>query len=104
MEKRRWEIFESFKSESKKRKSMETPSTYKTMGGHMCLPEFNFIVETDFDAMDVIGLGGEIWNEMELKPCYHFVVDSLNAAELESRGVHPSFEIPNNWFRVDEKV
>ena len=105
VEKRRWGNFQSFESESKKRKSMETPLTYKTMGGHMCLPEFDLIVETDFDSMDVIGLGGEKFlNGNKLKPCYHFVVDSLNAAELESRGVHPSFEMPTNWFRVDEKV
>ena len=92
LEKSRWENLESIEVKPKKRKTIETPSMYNTMGGHMCLPEFDVIVETDFDCMDVIGLGGEkVLNGNKLKPCYHFVIDELNASQLESQGVRPLF-------------
>ena len=105
LEKYRYEMLEFFYKSSRKRKKSTVPSTFNSIGGDMCLPEFGVIVETDFKAIDVLGLGGEMLTDgSSLKQRYHFVIDTLNASELESAGVQPMFQMPSHWIRVDEKI
>ena len=105
LEKNRYELLELFETSSRKRKNTTAPTTFKSIGGDMCLPEFSLIIETDFKAVDVLGLGGEVLPDGTLlKQRYHFVFDTLNAAELESGGVQPMFKMPSNWIRVDETI
>ena len=94
-------MLEFFDQSSKKRKKTTVPSTFNSIGGDMCLPEFGVIVETDFKAIDVLGLGGEMLTDgSSLKQRYHFVIDTLNALELESAGVQPTFKMPSHWIRA----
>ena len=82
------------------RKKVECQKRKRTMysgqnvlGGAFVNPEFQLIVPTCFDSIDVVGQG----KETDLPPRWHFVVDEEDAQKLDEMGIQPDTNQPRHW-------
>ena len=73
-----------------------------TIGGCFCLPEFQLLIPTKMNCMDVMGLGAE--KTHQLKGKWHFVVDELKAEAICNLGVYPNTKIPLSWKVYEKEV
>lgn len=74
-----------------------------SIGGYMWLPEFNLLIPTNFNCMDILGLGHEC--KPGIKGKWHFVVDETFAADVAARGVYPQHKsLPPDWIQNEHKL
>ena len=74
-----------------------------SIGGCMCLPEFNLLIPTNFNSMDILGLGHE--REPGIKGKWHFVIDETFAAGVAARGVYPQHKsLPPDWIEDEHRL
>ena len=71
-----------------------------SIGGSFCLPEFKLLIPIDEKGMDVFGVG----KDEEADARWHYVISEKHAAEIHSRGVFPSHEMPSSWTCVEKNL
>ena len=70
------------------------------VGGGFCLPEFNLIIATNTQCMDVFALGGE----ENILPRLHYVIDEKSGDDIASKGISPQMKIPSYWASTEAEV
>ena len=74
--------------------SQNTSGSYVSrVGGCLVLSEYNLIISHNKSVIDIIGLG----QDDKIDPCWHFVVDEVNASYFRSCGVEPISSVPSSW-------
>jgi hypothetical protein len=74
------------------------------IAGNVCYPQYGLIMPVNFECMDVIGLGAE---KSSLAATWHFVVDELQAFDLQRRNIYPrsisSSNLPDTFQHVQNR-
>jgi hypothetical protein len=72
-----------------------------TLGGCLCLPEFELMYKTCFHSMDVIGLGDE---GTQLPARIHYVIDEGDGKDLDAHDARPIAIMPKDWVTIQSRI
>ena len=84
------------KSSGPKRKVVENINEM-SFGGSFCIPEFELMIESCDQCMDVFGIG----HDTDQEPLLHYVLDEKCANELKNNGYQPLMDMPSDWITYE---
>ena len=82
------------------KRTVEENTNQLSFGGAFCIPEFDLMIQSSDECMDVFGIG----HDTEQEPLLHYVLDEKCANELSNNGYKPQMNMPVDWITYEKHL
>ena len=82
------------------KRKVEKNTDQLCFGGAFCIPEFDLMIQSSDECMDVFAIG----HDTKQEPLLHYVLDEKCAKELNNNGYKPQMDMPADWISYEKEL